>query len=171
MAPTRERSIRPVRPAEARHWLALRSALWPDCEASDNATTIERFVAGTAREPLAAFLAWDAGRRPLGFIELSMRAYAEGCSTDRVAYVEGWYVVPAARRSGIGRALVQQAETWAHARDCTELASDTELANTASARAHRALGFSETGRIRCFRKALPARRSQISPPSPSSSHF
>ncbi|MGH8639285.1 MAG: GNAT family N-acetyltransferase, partial [Burkholderiales bacterium] len=79
---------------------------------------------------------------------------AEDCVTDRVAYLEGWYVEPHARRLGIGRALVAAAEDWARAQECTEFGSDAVLENEASAAAHRALGFVETVQIRCFRKFL-----------------
>ncbi len=99
-------------------------------------------------------LAEDAEQRPLGFVELSLRAYAEGCQSDNVAYVEGWYVVPEARGRGAGRALMQAAEEWARRQGCTELASDAALDDTASAAAHRALGFDEVGQVRCFRKPL-----------------
>jgi aminoglycoside 6'-N-acetyltransferase I len=47
-------------------------------------------------------------------------------------------------------------EAWGISEGCTELASDTELENRASAAAHRALGFEEAGRVVCFRKALTA---------------
>ena len=46
------------------------------------------------------------------------------------------------------------AEAWGRSQGCEELASDTELANDASAAAHTALGFTEVGRVRCFRKDL-----------------
>ncbi len=96
----------------------------------------------------------DGHGRPIGFVELSLRAYAEGCQSDNVAYVEGWYVTPEARGRGVGRALIEAAEDWARGQGCTELASDAELGNAASAAAHEALGFSEVGQIRCFRKVL-----------------
>ncbi len=96
----------------------------------------------------------DGEARPTGFVELSLRAYAEGCQSDNVAYVEGWYVVPEARGRGVGRALIEAAEGWARRQGCTELGSDAQLDNAASAAAHRALGFSEVGQIRCFRKPL-----------------
>lgn len=104
--------------------------------------------------PLQVLLAVDSSGAAVGFAELSIRAYAEGCSSDRVAYLEGWYVVPDARRRGVGGALVRAAEQWASAQGCTEFGSDAELENTVSAAAHRALGFDEVVRIRCFRKAL-----------------
>ncbi len=48
----------------------------------------------------------DGHARPIAFVELSLRAYAEGCQSDNVAYVEGWYVAPEARGRGVGRARV-----------------------------------------------------------------
>jgi ribosomal protein S18 acetylase RimI-like enzyme len=76
--------------------------------------------------------------------------------TDRVAYLEGWYVEPDARRRGVGRALVAAAEQWAASQECTEFGSDALLDNDVSAAAHRALGFEETEHLRLFRKVLPA---------------
>jgi aminoglycoside 6'-N-acetyltransferase I len=99
-------------------------------------------------------LAFDDSGRAVGFAELSIRPYAEGCYSGRVAYLEGWFVEPAFRGRGLGAALVKAAEDWGRAQGCTELASDTEIANASSAAAHRALGFEEVERIICFRKAL-----------------
>ncbi len=90
----------------------------------------------------------------LGFAELSLRQYAEDCRTSPVAFLEGWYVLPSARRKGIGRALVTEAEAWGRSQGCREFASDTTLDNTASAAAHMALGFEDAGALRCFRKDL-----------------
>jgi aminoglycoside 6'-N-acetyltransferase I len=86
--------------------------------------------------------------------EISIRSYAEGCATDRVGFLEGWFVVPEHRRRGIGGALVRAAERWALAQGCREFASDALADNDESALAHRALGFTEVGMIRCFRKDL-----------------
>jgi aminoglycoside 6'-N-acetyltransferase I len=109
--------------------------------------------------PLAVLIAEDDGGKLVGFAELSIRNYAEDCVTDRVAYLEGWYVVPGARRKGVGRALIAGAEQWGKGQGCTEFASDAVIDNEISAAAHRALGFTETVRIRCFRKQLaPGKR-------------
>ena len=80
--------------------------------------------------------------------------HVSGCRTSRVAYLEGWFVVPEARRRGVGRALVSAAEEWGRTQGCTEFASDTQPDNQASDAAHRALGFSEAGLVLCFRKEL-----------------
>ena len=70
------------------------------------------------------------------------------------AYLEGWFVVPKARRSGVGRALIVAAEEWGRSQGCSEFASDAQPDNEVSAAAHRALGFIEVGLVRCFRKDL-----------------
>ena len=83
-----------------------------------------------------------------------MRSYAEGCSSPRVAYVEGWWVDADLRRTGVGRALIAAAEDWGRSLGLTELASDSELDNVDGQAAHRRVGFDEVERIVCFRKDL-----------------
>ena len=146
--------VRPATPQDASAWLIMRQALWPEESASYHASEVESYFAGRLREPLEVLLAFDDSGSSIGFAELSIRPYAEGCDTDHVGYLEGWYVVPEARRRGVGRALVQAAEQWARGRGCSEFASDALLDNDVSAAAHRALGFTETVQIRCFRKTL-----------------
>jgi aminoglycoside 6'-N-acetyltransferase I len=131
----------------------MRLALWPSPE-SEHAGEIDRYFAGEVRDPLEVLLVFDERGTAMGFVELSIRSYAEGCETDRVAFVEGWYVDPNERRYGVGAALIGAAETWARAQGCTEMASDTEVENVASAAAHRAVGFVEAAVVRCFRKSL-----------------
>jgi aminoglycoside 6'-N-acetyltransferase I len=131
----------------------MREALWPSAPGK-HAGEVDRYFAGKLREPIEVLLAFDDQGEALGFIELSIRAYVEGCVTDHVAFVEGWYVEPAARGQGVGAALIGAAETWARFQGCTELGSDAEVDNVSSAAAHRALGFIETGVVRCFKKSL-----------------
>lgn len=171
-------TVRPVTPADRDDWLRMRVDLWPDGSKAEHAGEIAAFFDGLTREPTAVLIAeGDAGstidhrEKPegvedepagagsdagqvLGFVELSIRPCAEGCRTNRVAYLEGWYVVPEARRRGVGRALVEAAEAWGRAHGCTEFASDTQPDNTTSLAAHRALGFTDAGTVICFRKDL-----------------
>ena len=108
---------------DAGAWRRMREALWPDDDQS-HAREIEDFFAGRLHMPLEVLLALNDDGDVVGFAELSIRPYAEDCVTDRVAYLEGWYVVPEARRRGVGRALVEAAERWAAAQGCTEFGSD-----------------------------------------------
>jgi aminoglycoside 6'-N-acetyltransferase I len=137
--------------ADAAGLAQLRHALWPEGPEAEHRREVERFFEG---RPTAAVLVAEDRSGLLGFAELSIRAYAEGCRTDRVGYLEGWFVRPEARHRGIGGRLIAAAEAWARSMGCVEFASDAEVDNEASAAAHRAAGFSEVGLIRCFRKDL-----------------
>jgi aminoglycoside 6'-N-acetyltransferase I len=147
-------SVRPVPPGDGAAWLHLRRALWPVGSEAEHTHQIAAFLGGRSDDPLAVLVAVDATHGVLGFVELPIRHQAEGCSTDHVAYLEGWYVVPQLRCQGIGTALVRAAEAWARTQGCTEFASDAARANDVSAAAHAAVGFAQVGEIRCFRKAL-----------------
>jgi len=115
---------------------------------------IEQFFTGQAIEPLAVLIADDGMAGPIGIAELSIRSNAEGCRTNRVAYLEGVFVVPEARRRGVGKKLVEAAEGWARAQGCGEFASDTAPSNSVSVALHRAVGFTDAGLLQCFRKDL-----------------
>jgi aminoglycoside 6'-N-acetyltransferase I len=148
-------TVRSVRRSDETVWLELRCALWPDGSDAEHRAEIERFFGdGFPREPWAVLLADDAAGRVLGVAELSIRPYAEGCDSNRVAYLEGWYVRPEARGQGVGRALIAAAEAWGRSQGCREFASDTAPDNDVSAAAHQALGFVDVGLVRCFRKDL-----------------
>jgi hypothetical protein len=72
----------------------MRGALWPGGE-DDHATEIARFFERGTLGLLtlaAVLLAVDDDGHAVGFAELSIRPYAEGCYSGRVAYLEGWYV-------------------------------------------------------------------------------
>jgi aminoglycoside 6'-N-acetyltransferase I len=146
-----EVAVRHAALADAEGLARLRHALWPDGSEADHRREVERFFAGPHAAPV---LVAEERSGLLGFAELSIRPYAEGCETDRVGFLEGWFVIPEARHRGVGRKLVAAAEAWARSVGCTEFASDAEADNEESAAAHRALGFEDVGLIRCFRKDL-----------------
>lgn len=145
--------IRPAREEDRDAWECMRQRLWPS-KPGEHADEITRYFAGDLCEPVEVLLAFDEQGEPVGLIELSIRNYAEGCATDRVAFVEGWYVDPAERHKGVGAALIRAAESWATSQGCTDLASDTEFDNNASIAALLATGFTDAGTIRCFKKSL-----------------
>lgn len=144
--------IRTVKKSDVAEWLRMRTALWPE-EPGDHPVEIDQFFAGT-RNDLATFVAEVEDDRLCGFLEASTRSYAEGCRSSPVGYIEGWWVDSGHRNKGIGAALVAAAEDWARANGLTEMASDTDLENDASQRAHAALGYRETDRMICFSKKL-----------------
>jgi aminoglycoside 6'-N-acetyltransferase I len=146
--------VRPVTAGDRSRWIDFRCALWPDAPRHELAAEADAFLAGSGFMLEAVLVACDATASVIGFAELSLRPFAEGCATTPVAYLEAWYVAPERRGRGAGAALVAAAERWARARGCREFASDTTLDNDGSAAAHAALGFEEVEQIRCFRKTL-----------------
>jgi aminoglycoside 6'-N-acetyltransferase I len=140
--------------SDAPSWARLRHALWPDQSAEELLDEAEAFFDRPDSRLTAVLLAETQDGSPVGFAELSLRPYAEDCRTSPVGFLEGWYVVPAFRRQGVGRALVQAAEVWARKQGLTEFGSDTQFDNQVSIAAHRALGFEDAGAIRSFRKGL-----------------
>jgi aminoglycoside 6'-N-acetyltransferase I len=144
--------VRPAGAADRAEWLRMRLALWPDGGADGHADEIDVWLAGPDTVALVAERA--DGRGLAGLAELALRPYADGCEDSPVAYLEGWWVDPDLRGRGIGRALVEAAADWARARGGTELASDAELDNLGSQRAHAALGFAEAGRAVLYVRRL-----------------
>lgn len=147
--------IRPAATRDVTAWAAMRGRLWPDADVAALAAEAQAFVARNGNSLLdAVFLAEDDAAQALGFIELHVREFVDGCDSMPVPHIEGWYVEPFARGTGVGRALVQAAETWARDRGFTELGSDALAENEPSQRAHAACGFAETERLVMFRKPL-----------------
>ncbi|GIW34097.1 aminoglycoside 6'-N-acetyltransferase [Meiothermus sp.] len=142
-------TIRRLQPQDLPAYFRLRTALWPD-SASDFELEVAEILQSDHQ---VGFVAEQEGAL-VGFVEVSLRAYAEGCESSPVGYLEGWYVAPTHRKTGVGRRLVEAAEDWARAQGCTEMASDSEISNTQSHLAHARLGYQEVERIVCFRKPL-----------------
>ena len=128
----------------------MRAALWPEQKRRE--LDGERAVFMERRDRNAVFLARRADGRLCGFVEVSLRDYAEGCATSPVGFIEGWYVDADLRRAGVGRALVRAAEAWARSRGCAEMGSDTEAENVTSQRAHAALGYSSQRMVAFWRR-------------------
>ncbi len=144
--------IRMIEPAEQSEWLRMRRALWPACSDSMHVLEMKEYENCPGAR---AVLVLEVGSDRLGgFIELSIRDRVDGSTSDRVAYVEAWYVDPDYRGRGVGRRLMQQAEQWTVDHGLTELASDAEIDNEGGRRAHEALGFKETFRLTHFLKKI-----------------
>ncbi len=96
----------------------------------------------------------NSSGRLVAFIEVRLRAYAEGCETSPVGYIEAWYVDPHVRGQKLGRDLIHTAENWAREKGCAEMASDTWLDNGPGIEAHYKLGYWEVDRLVHFVKRL-----------------
>jgi aminoglycoside 6'-N-acetyltransferase I len=146
-------SVREVQPADAPEWARMRFALWPEGSLEEHTAETEQMPGDDHPELAAVFVAPRAEGGLCGFLEMSIRSYAEGCDGP-TPYVEGWYTDPDVRGQGVGAALMAAAERWAAARGYREMASDALLDNVDSHRAHGALGFEEVERSVHFRKDI-----------------
>ena len=135
--------------ADRRAYQRMREALWPDCTDADNDVWF-------ARADAATFLALRDNGTLCGFVEVGARAYADGCDSSPVGYIEGWWVDDDVRRRGVGRALFVAAEEWARSMGYTEMASDALIDNAVSHEAHQRCGYEEVERLVVFRKTLSA---------------
>jgi aminoglycoside 6'-N-acetyltransferase I len=143
--------IRRATGADTAALVRMSVALFPDGTAAEHERDIRaRFAVNEA----AYFVAEGADGAVCGFVEVGTRPYADGCDSSPVGYVEAWWVDPAARRTGIGRALLDAAEGWVRTRGLTEIASDTQLGNEVSRLGHLSAGFEEVDRVVQFRKRL-----------------
>lgn len=134
-------SVRPIGPDDLPAVVAMMRMLWPTSEDYDFGDE--------------SVFAWQRDDAPGlgGFVSFSIRPWAEGCESAPVPYIEGWWVDPDLRGTGLGRALVSAVERWCLDHDYRELGSDVELDNDVSLRAHAALGFEPTLRLRSFERA------------------
>jgi aminoglycoside 6'-N-acetyltransferase I len=145
--------VRPARPADGPEWRRLRRLLWPDADDGE----VDSFFRDGGFPHFSRFAVFVADRgdgRLAGFVEASARAYAEGCNSTPVAFIEGWFVDEDRRRSGVGAALFAAAEDWARGQGFCEIGSDALIGNDVSIAAHKALGYGEVERIVCFAKKL-----------------
>jgi aminoglycoside 6'-N-acetyltransferase I len=147
-------NIRQAAANDAGTWAAMRAQLWPDADRDDLAREARAFVEGSKTILDAVIVAEEEESKPIGFIEITIRAFSDGCDSTPVPHIEGWYVEESARGRGVGRTLMRAAEDWARSRGFTELASDSELDNAGAQRAHKHCGFEEVDRIVKFRKML-----------------
>jgi aminoglycoside 6'-N-acetyltransferase I len=80
-------SISPVAPTDHAEWLRMRLTLWGGT-AEEHTQDMHTYFA-TPQQGVT-FVVESTGGGLRGFIEVSLRDYAEGCTTSPVAYIEGW---------------------------------------------------------------------------------
>ena len=131
-------------------WEAMRRELYGEIPADEMARDALRLIDSPEENCVVAC----DGDEPVGFAEMSLRKYVDGCASSPVAYLEGIYIVPASRGRGAGRLLFEAVERWAVDEGCREFASDSRLEDLSAQEFHRHFGFEETGRIVQFKRKL-----------------
>jgi len=134
-------------------------ALWPQSTAEEHAHELRLLLGGNAASvvtlPITILVAATGREQLVGFVEVDLRSHADGCNPKQpVGYVEGWYVADSYRQRGIGKQLIDAAESWARNHNCIEMASDAVIDNQISQGAHEALGYQVVDRCVHYRKRL-----------------
>lgn len=143
-------STRRIENKDLLEWANMRNQLWPESE-DHHRNEIEQLICDP---DFVAFVAEDENHSLIGFIEASIRKYANGCESSPVPFAEGCWVQPEYQKQGVGLRLVQSIEKWALDNGYRELCSDCLQSNLDSIAAHKAWGFQETERVIYFRKEL-----------------
>lgn len=132
--------IVPISKENEKDWISLCTALWSD-------TTADDLREGYQTYKLSDFLYYK-DKEAIAFISLSIRhEYVPGTKSSPVGYLEGIYVKPKFRKSGIGKELIDFMKKWAYEQGCNELASDVEFGNEDSQLFHESIGFTEVPRF------------------------
>lgn len=131
-------------------WAEMRHQFWADTTVEEHRAELEQALLD---QTLAAYLAL-CDTRPVGFAEISIRSYANGCTQQPVPFLEGIWIEDEHRQKGIGRQLVKAIEEDLKMRGYVEICSDSGLENVQSQKAHLTWGFEETERVVYYRKAL-----------------
>jgi aminoglycoside 6'-N-acetyltransferase I len=152
---TPDLTIRMARRDDFERLVQLWNALWPEHDPREDDAELKKVFDGTASSlPLVNIVA-EKGAELVGFVLSGLRSHANGCDQTRpVGFIEGWYVLDAHRRGGIGKALIAAAEDWARQLGCREMASDALVGNKLSKIAHERLGYAVANECVDFRKAL-----------------
>jgi aminoglycoside 6'-N-acetyltransferase I len=149
-----EITVRQMDAADRDQWARMRATLWPDEAAEVHVQDVEGMLAGATGW---GFVAQNDDGAAIGFAEITLRPFANGCDSRPVPFLEGIWVDARFRPRGIGARLVAAVEAFVTARGFHEIGSDALIENKISHAAHRRWGFSETETVMHFRKLLPAR--------------
>jgi aminoglycoside 6'-N-acetyltransferase I len=132
-------------------WAEMRAALWPEESHQTHAEEVDRLLGS---EDTWGLIAETNDGAPVGFAEIAIRKYANGCTTRPVPFLEGIWVKAEFRRQGVGARLIESAAAFLSNRGYREIGSDAEIENRDSHAAHAGWGFTETERVVYFRKAI-----------------
>ena len=156
--------VRPAGPRDLNAVVALRLALLrehPDHPIYGRLRTdIDRrardLFAAQLRSSTETILLADLGGEIVGILRCVESTGSPLLDPARYAYVSSAYVRPEARRRGVLRALVAEAERWSRARGLDQMRLHNVAGSTEAERAWEALGFAIVEQVR-FRQLAPGR--------------
>lgn len=140
--------IRPMIEADAGRVAELTTQLGYPVDPETLATRLAEVRTRTADEVLVAV---DADGLPIGWIHVALLALLE--ATD-LACINGLVVDEDHRSQGIGAALVEAAEKWAHEQGATEIMVRSRSARVRAHRFYERIGYVEIKRSHVFSKSI-----------------
>ena len=129
----------------------MRRQLWDDVSDAQHFAEIDAVL---NNQNSWCYVARGARGAYLGFAEICIRDYANGCTEQPVPFLEGIWIDAQHRRSGVGRMIIDKTTQDLIDAGFKELCSDAFETNHHSHRAHENWGFEETMRVIYFRKVL-----------------
>ena len=144
--------IRKMSEADSSNWANMRFKVWDSLSIDEHLGDIKKLLEGGIKR--TGYMAIINDKQPAGFAEVCIREYANGCTAQPVPFLEGIWITPKHRHSGIGRAFIEKITADLITQGFCELCSDAHIKNTKSHRAHENWGFDETDRVVYFRKSL-----------------
>lgn len=142
---------RPATPIDAPGVAALAAELgYPTAEAEMRGR-LERTMASPTREVAVVERVDGCVRTVLGWIELEER---ENITGGHVAEITGLVVAASARRTGVGRALIAYAESWAGSRGLKKIRVRSNARREEAADFYPAAGFDLEKMQRVFVKTI-----------------
>jgi aminoglycoside 6'-N-acetyltransferase I len=144
-------AIRKANPKDIDQLIEMAVDLWPDYDREDLTNTFIELIASEKNNVLV----YEHKSDFFGFIYLGIRTdYVEGSDFTPTGYVEGIYVKPAYRKTGIAARLLKAGEDWLKQSGCKQIGSDIYIDNNVSYDFHLHSGFKEAGRLITFIKNL-----------------
>jgi GNAT superfamily N-acetyltransferase len=108
------------------------------------AGAIPRRLVRLQQDPNARALVADAGEGPVGLATVHIRHTIN--HEAPIAQLTLLVVDESQRSRGVGRALVEEAERWAHAQGCHRIVVTTTLQRTGAHAFYERIGYRHTGR-------------------------
>src|SRR5690242_10210162 len=116
--------IRQMGSADRAIWLEMRCALWPDETRHTHVRAIDALIDQTEAW---GFVAEGLDGTAVGFAEVAIRKYANGCDSRPVPFLEGIWIKGPFRRRGVGGQIMAYVGSFLAAQGFQELGSDTEI--------------------------------------------
>lgn len=133
-------------------WARMRHALWGRLTIDEHVEDIRAMRESSLG--VRSYIGFFETGVAAGFAEVRIRSYANGCTRQPVPFLEGIWIEPEHRRSGVGTLLIDFISRELREEGFIELCSDAGIDNIQSHLSHSAWGFEETQRVVFFRKSL-----------------